>query len=626
MNFISNNSALHCFPDSHLCSFSSINTVIDHSKQRKSQGKGETMKKFTASSVQQSTQSINNQISEQRLNDAIVPVELSPGKVSELEERFRYALFAKVLHKKVNRDQLYRHILHLWAPVGTLEVFQLVNDFFVIVFSNPLDYSKVVNGVPWKIAGHYITLHPFVHNFRPSEATIGQTAIWIRLREFPIELYDEEVYHLIALALGGRLLKIDCVTQTRSKVEFARLCCVLDLRNALPRYLQIGNLLQKIEYEGLGDLCDCCRHVGHLQHECTLYPLPDLKETNPFPGGYLQTCELVPTGSIYAAITEESPYNSRDESTTPEDKSSSSTILKEATTRHLSWEPQGEGTSSSASNLGASSKVATIPFTAKKPLDHEKTYDAARGENKELNSYFVMPLAAPDSTMVPLPKVLKSNSVQQPTEPKIVQLPHTDQRNPQPLCPKLSVPDPASKFFSQVVQRSTKHGEITSESIQLIPMNTEPIVLTIESGISNIQMGISTSQSPNCKAMIQVKPTKTDKKDSLIAPCCARKILGWTCRGAGDPKVTQALKDLIQAYKPSILFLSGTRLSGFHAHQLIDDLDFYDSHCVDSVGFLDGMWLLWHKDVKVVVQVATSEHISAAVDLITDQEDSCMKV
>ena len=184
----------------------------------------------------------------------------SPTELARLREQWKYSLIAKVLGKKLQLQYYRDHLLRLWSAEGSLKIIELGCEFFVLKFSEFLDYEKVRKGVPWLIHGYYIAIRPWSENFKPSEATITHTWVWARLPELPIEYYDKEVLFEIGEAIG-RPIKIDPITERQEKGRFARICIEVDLRRPLIAHVDLAGLQQKIEYEG---------HVGQLQQ----LPLP----------------------------------------------------------------------------------------------------------------------------------------------------------------------------------------------------------------------------------------------------------------------------------------------------------------------------------------------------------------
>ncbi|XP_034703548.1 uncharacterized protein LOC117927926 [Vitis riparia] len=149
-------------------------------------------------------------------------IKLSSTEKENLSAPWKYSLIAKVLGRKVGLQYCQAHLHRLWSLEGTVDIIDLGYGFFLLKFSLPTDYIKVFKGVPWLIHGYYISLRPWVPNFKPSEATITHAKVWVRLPELPIEYYDKEVLFQIGAAIG-RTIKIDPITEKQARGRFARI-------------------------------------------------------------------------------------------------------------------------------------------------------------------------------------------------------------------------------------------------------------------------------------------------------------------------------------------------------------------------------------------------------------------
>jgi hypothetical protein len=173
----------------------------------------------------------------------------------------------KVFGKSVGFKYMDFKIRSLWKPSGDMQCIDLGNDYFLIRFKLEEDYWKVVNGGPWFINQQFLTIRRWSPGFRPSEAKISTTAVWARLPELPIELYDMNILRRIGNQLGS-LLKIDARTMDNERGRFARLCIQIDLDQPLTPKVRIGNMVQKIQYEGISAICFECGRVGHRIDTC----------------------------------------------------------------------------------------------------------------------------------------------------------------------------------------------------------------------------------------------------------------------------------------------------------------------------------------------------------------------
>lgn len=57
--------------------------------------------------------------------------------------------------------------------------------------------TKVLQGGPWFLNGHFLSVQRCSPNFVASEATPTKTVIWVRLPHLPTEFYDEIILRKI---------------------------------------------------------------------------------------------------------------------------------------------------------------------------------------------------------------------------------------------------------------------------------------------------------------------------------------------------------------------------------------------------------------------------------------------
>ena len=93
-------------------------------------------------------------------------------------------------------------------------------------------------------------------------------AVWIRLSELPIEHYEPSALLKIGQAIG-LVLRIDAYTASNVRGRFARICVQVNLDKPLIYFIQIGKMVQKVQYEGLSSLCFECGRMGHRKESCT---------------------------------------------------------------------------------------------------------------------------------------------------------------------------------------------------------------------------------------------------------------------------------------------------------------------------------------------------------------------
>lgn len=85
----------------------------------------------------------------------------------------------------------------------------------------------------------------------------------------------------------------------------------------------------------------------------------------------------------------------------------------------------------------------------------------------------------------------------------------------------------------------------------------------------------------------------------------------WNCRGLGSATLVRALFGLIRKYRPSIIFLSETKMKGYRLDGLRRRMKYVRSFNVERVGLAGGLSLWWNEFVEVDTVDASSSFIDA---------------
>ncbi|KAL0289202.1 UNVERIFIED_CONTAM: Retrovirus-related Pol polyprotein from type-2 retrotransposable element R2DM [Sesamum radiatum] len=104
-----------------------------------------------------------------------------------------------------------------------------------------------------------------------------QVPVWVRFRHLPLEYWTAEGLSAVASGIGSPLYT-DKVTQACSRLDYARVCVMLDYHSKLPKHLVvISPMLREgkevpikvdIEYEWLPMRCTQCCSLGHNVKSC----------------------------------------------------------------------------------------------------------------------------------------------------------------------------------------------------------------------------------------------------------------------------------------------------------------------------------------------------------------------
>lgn len=86
-------------------------------------------------------------------------------------------------------------------------------------------------------------------------------------------------------------------------------------------------------------------------------------------------------------------------------------------------------------------------------------------------------------------------------------------------------------------------------------------------------------------------------------------LLGWNCRGLGNPRAVRVLGDLLKTQKPDFLFLSETISNASSIETLRIKFGFAQCFAVDRVGRSGGLAIFWKRHVACeVVSLLPSPH------------------
>ncbi|KAL0292944.1 UNVERIFIED_CONTAM: hypothetical protein Sangu_3247600 [Sesamum angustifolium] len=103
-----------------------------------------------------------------------------------------------------------------------------------------------------------------------------EVPVWIKLRHLPVELWTTEGLSTVASGIG-RPLYPDAITRACTRLDFARVCVMLNVSSKLPKHVVImmpnelgGESPCKVdvEYEWLPPKCKQCVSLGHSTATC----------------------------------------------------------------------------------------------------------------------------------------------------------------------------------------------------------------------------------------------------------------------------------------------------------------------------------------------------------------------
>nr|POE53002.1 uncharacterized protein CFP56_06863 [Quercus suber] len=201
------------------------------------------------------------------LRAGLVAIKLSKDTKKRLRERWCKAVIVKLVGRSVSFSYMQSKLNQVWKPEGRMDVVDLSHGFFLVRFFSKEDLNAVLRRGPWFLGDHFLSIRPWEPFFKPSSANISLVAVWIRLYELPIELYEAEILREIGGSIG-KVLRIDTHTAMEARGKYARMCIQIDINRPLIDTILIGRFEQAVNYEGIQKLCFSCGRVGHLKEAC----------------------------------------------------------------------------------------------------------------------------------------------------------------------------------------------------------------------------------------------------------------------------------------------------------------------------------------------------------------------
>lgn len=119
------------------------------------------------------------------------------------------------------------------------------------------------------VADHYLLVQRWRPNFLNKAIKEKRVAVWIKIQELALELYNLKFLTRLGSALGC-FLKMDQLTTFQSRGQFARICVELNLAKPLVPFVVVRGEKVRLEYEGLHSMCFNCGIYGHKLEVCPM--------------------------------------------------------------------------------------------------------------------------------------------------------------------------------------------------------------------------------------------------------------------------------------------------------------------------------------------------------------------
>ncbi|KAL6570175.1 hypothetical protein OROMI_014689 [Orobanche minor] len=181
---------------------------------------------------------------------------------------YRFAIIGKFSYGKPSNHMITQQLKS--EGFGTCKVHFLNGKHVLINLSSKLLCGKLWMHREFFFAGFPMRMFrwdPFF-NFKEEPAIVP---LWVKIHALPPQWFDLRSLKTIASSVG-EFLKADEPTHNRSRLSFARVCVEVNLKNHLPKKinLQVGedSVPLDIEFEKVPEYCNYCKHIGHDIHKC----------------------------------------------------------------------------------------------------------------------------------------------------------------------------------------------------------------------------------------------------------------------------------------------------------------------------------------------------------------------
>ncbi|KAL0293666.1 UNVERIFIED_CONTAM: hypothetical protein Sradi_6924600 [Sesamum radiatum] len=160
---------------------------------------------------------------------------------------------------------------------GLQRVSATTNGFYFFQFQTMAYMEEIIEEGPWLFQGQPIVLQAWEQGLSLRRQKHSQIPVWIRIRHLPMEYWTVDGLSAVASGVGIPLYT-DKITQSCSRLDFARVCVMIKFHSKLPKHLVIiSPILSEgkevpikvdIDYEWLPQRCMQCFSLGHSDPNC----------------------------------------------------------------------------------------------------------------------------------------------------------------------------------------------------------------------------------------------------------------------------------------------------------------------------------------------------------------------
>ncbi|KAF5199868.1 Rna exonuclease [Thalictrum thalictroides] len=143
---------------------------------------------------------------------------------------------------------------------------------FPFKFENEEDMSNVVEMGSFHVASQLCIIRPWKLFLEDEVREMKTIPIWVILKQFPLELWDNEGFSMVCSAIGVPLFT-NKLTEERRRTSYVRVCVEVDVNYKYPKEINVvldrsREIKIACEYNWRPPQCSHCKVFRHNEVKC----------------------------------------------------------------------------------------------------------------------------------------------------------------------------------------------------------------------------------------------------------------------------------------------------------------------------------------------------------------------
>ncbi|KAL2235432.1 UNVERIFIED_CONTAM: hypothetical protein Sindi_1275400 [Sesamum indicum] len=156
--------------------------------------------------------------------------------VRDGSKRWKSTAVGYLMGKRPYYHHLKEFAHSVWPALR--EVIATANGFFFFQFKTEIDIEEVIEGGPWLFQGQSVVLQKWEPGMAMRKLKHTQVPVLIKLRHLPLEFWTTEGLSTVASGVG-KPLNPDAITRACTRLDFARVCVMIDITQKLEKHITI---------------------------------------------------------------------------------------------------------------------------------------------------------------------------------------------------------------------------------------------------------------------------------------------------------------------------------------------------------------------------------------------------